>query len=613
MIAGKAFIYRRDDLRGNLEIWGGLLVESLFDVLGPDHRHPELAEAVRRLAENDDTERGAVFTKPEVVSAILDLTDYTSDRPLHRLRLLEPSFGNGDFLLPVIDRLMEAYGRAGGTPESALTDLQAALRGVELHRLTFERTAAKVQKTLSRWGLNPSAAEALTTAWLVCDDFLLTHLDGLFHFVVGNPPYVRQERVPEALLAEYRRRYITIYDRADLYVPFFERGLDLLAPGGMLGFICANRWMKNKYGGPLREKISRSFHLTHFIDMEKLDAFHSDVIAYPAITIIRKPENDGSSEPTQVVHAVNLDLQDLPQITRAMTGRSCRPDPRVIEVHDVARGRDPWLIGHVEVLPLVRKLEARFPALEETGCKVGIGVATGADGIFIGKYDDLPVEKARKLPLVMAGDLKGGRIQWGGHGVVNPFEPDGLLASLEKYPRFHAYMVAHAGAIRRRHVARKNPGGWYRTIDRIYPELCSTPKLLIPDIKGTATVVFDEGNYYPHHNLYHVTATGWDLRALQAVLRSSVAILFIATYCTRMSGGFLRFQAQYLRRIRVPRWDDVPETLRRRLVDLAEEPDTTKVDSAVFEMYSLSSKEAQIVTDLAANVQIIPQRERVTA
>src|SRR3546814_1594882 len=71
---------------------------------------------------------------------------------------------------------------------------------------------------------------------MIRDDFLLCSLSAMFDFVVGNPPYVRQERIPASLLAEYRRRYRTLYDRADLYVLFYERGLDLLAPGGRLGF-----------------------------------------------------------------------------------------------------------------------------------------------------------------------------------------------------------------------------------------------------------------------------------------------------------------------------------------------------------------------------------------
>ncbi len=72
-----------------------------------------LYEPVHHFAEVDSEGRGAVFARPEVVEFILDLTGYTVDRPLHRFRLLEPSFGEGDFLIPVVERLVESY-RAHG-------------------------------------------------------------------------------------------------------------------------------------------------------------------------------------------------------------------------------------------------------------------------------------------------------------------------------------------------------------------------------------------------------------------------------------------------------------------------------------------------------------------
>ena len=39
---------------------------------------------------------------------------------------------------------------------------------------------------------------------------------------------------------------------------------------------------------------------------------------------------------------------------------------------------------------------------------------------------------------------------------------------------------------------------------------------------------------------------------LGGLLLSDVANLFVGAYCVRMRGGCYRFQAQYLRRIRVP-------------------------------------------------------------
>ena len=72
----------------------------------------ELIEAVATLANAGADERGAIFTKREVVDFILDLCGYTVDRPLHAVQVLEPSFGGGDFLLPIIERFEEPLWRA---------------------------------------------------------------------------------------------------------------------------------------------------------------------------------------------------------------------------------------------------------------------------------------------------------------------------------------------------------------------------------------------------------------------------------------------------------------------------------------------------------------------
>src|SRR5882672_7184770 len=68
-----------------------------------------VAQAVSLLANSGIESRGAIFTRREVVDFILDLLGYTSDRPLCKLRLLEPSFGEGDFLLPALDRLLQSW------------------------------------------------------------------------------------------------------------------------------------------------------------------------------------------------------------------------------------------------------------------------------------------------------------------------------------------------------------------------------------------------------------------------------------------------------------------------------------------------------------------------
>jgi Eco57I restriction-modification methylase/TaqI-like C-terminal specificity domain len=560
-----------------------LLNQPSFDGFCP------IAEAVDKLANDSSIDaRGAIFTRSCIVQFILDLAGYTSDKPLTKTRLLEPSFGSGEFLLAVVERLMLAFKAAG-----SIDDLADCIRAVELHQETFNTTKTRLLALLSEFGLSEVECARLAAAWLVSADFLLTPIAGHFDFVVGNPPYVRQEMIPSALLCQYRKLYATLYDRADLYIPFIERSLSLLSDGGQLALICANRWIKNKYGGPLRALVSKQFHLRAYVDMQSVSAFESNVIAYPAITLIKR----SAPGVTAVATCQSIEAESLVQLAQALRRGAANPKAGVIVIESVGLGSEPWVLSSLDKRALLRRMEALFPTLEEAGCKVGIGVATGADKAFIGMMDELDVEPSRKIPLVTTKDIGTGEVCWRGLGVVNPFEDDGKLADLHRYPKLRAHLERNHAAIAGRHVAQKAPANWYRTIDRITPSLALRPKLLVPDIKGSAHVVFEAGSLYPHHNLYFVVSEEWDLRALQAVLLSSVARQFVSAYSTTMRGGYLRFQAQYLRRIRLPEWRSVAKPMRARLVKAATELNLMECDNAAYDLYGLTSVEATMLAD----------------
>ena len=566
-----------------------------LDLAGSPGALADENESARQFSSASADERGAIFTRGEVAEFILDLVGYTECRDLAQTKLLEPSVGHADFLLPIIGRLVRSYVAHGGDLGRAAHKLAPAIRAYEVHESSVETARSVVVDELLRLGVKRAAADALGRAWLVHADCLLAPLSHTFDFVVGNPPYVRQELIPAALLAKYRARFKTLYDRADLYVPFYERCLGVLELGGRLGFICTDRWTKNKYGGPLRAMVSEQYALTHFIDLVDTPAFNSDVMTYPAITVIERPKAKAKARPTRVAYRPAISAEVLGPLARAMTGTKLNQRAGVVDMPRVVNGSEPWILHKTDRLALVRRLEEVLPTLEEAGCKVGIGVATGNDSIYIGDMKALDVEPSRKLPLVRTQDLRGGSVNWTGKGVLNPFDHNGQVVDLARYPKFAAYLNEHAARIRARHVAKKNPERWFRTIDRIYPALAKTPKLLVPDIKGDACIVYEEGKLYPHHNLYFITANDWDLRALQAVLMSGVARLFVSTYSTTMRGGFLRFQAQYLRRVRVPHWKDVPRSLQKALREAAVTGDREAANRATYKLYGLSEAERELI------------------
>lgn len=86
-------------------------------------------------------------------------------------------------------------------------------------------------------------------------------------------------------------------------------------------------------------------------------------------------------------------------------------------------------------------------------------------------------------------------------------------------------------------------------------------------------------------------------------MRSSVALAFVGAYSPRMSGGFLRFQAQYLRRIRCPRWETLPDRHHELLIEAASQS-PAECDAAVFEALEIGSASGAVLAAYAQRCRV---------
>lgn len=229
------------------------------------------------------THHGVVYTKKWVVDLILDVAGYVPGTGISDKVIIEPSCGCGAFLTVIAGRLADDAIAVG----KGWTSLGNAIRAYDIDSASIETARKAAVEALMTRGCPAIQARELCEQWIVHGDFILDDVPAA-DFIVGNPPYVRAVEIDRTKRSLYVKRLSSVTTGCDLYVSFFDRGLDTLKVGGTLCFICADRWLQNKYGTLLRSRMGTDCDLVSLVRMHGVDAFDDEVDAYPAVTTVRK-------------------------------------------------------------------------------------------------------------------------------------------------------------------------------------------------------------------------------------------------------------------------------------------------------------------------------------
>ncbi len=502
---------------------------------------------------SNGNKHGLVLTKPFIVEKMLEFVNYQEHFNLSKIKLIEPAAGEGVFALSVIDTLYKSSIKHKFSFSNSLKNLKF----IDIDDQIIDRLHYNLEYKLGELGYK------LPTGLIEKNDFLTSQFDKA-DIIIGNPPYVRHENIPPVKKTLYRRIYGTFTHRSDLYIAFFEKALKCLHPDGQLSFICSNRWLKNQYGAKLRNLIHHNYNLLEVIDLEESSPFEESVIAYPAIFNVK---NSNAKK--------NAKYFKLNDISSLKYFNKNKPPDKFLNTSS-----SNWFYSidfknsHVKFLDTI----------ENQGFKIGIGVATGCDRVFIRKDFKRIVENELLLPILISKDVKNNTLKWSGNYLINPFDKNGNLIDIEKFPRTLKYFYSYAEILKKRHVAKKNKDKWFKTIDKVNYHLRFEAKIVLPDISGNTYIFIDEGNYYPHHNLYYIKGGSLDeLRILAAILMSDFSKNQLMEFGNKMNGGFPRWQSQNLRKLRLPVIKAIPDLTKVELINAYLSKDLDSINSLITE------------------------------
>ncbi len=124
--------------------------------------------------------KGIVYTKRWVVDLLLNLSGYSSAKDLANTLAIEPAAGDGAFLGPMVERLVESC-RNHGRP---LSECQHSMIAYELNEKSATRSRAATYEILSNHGVERPLALQLAESWVRNSDYLFDGINQEADFII---------------------------------------------------------------------------------------------------------------------------------------------------------------------------------------------------------------------------------------------------------------------------------------------------------------------------------------------------------------------------------------------------------------------------------------------
>ena len=433
--------------------------------------------------------------------------------------------------------------------------------------------------------------------------------NGGFDVVIANPPYVRQEEFKE-IKEDLALQYECYKGTSDLYTYFYERGIQLLKPGGTLTYISSNKYFRAGYGEKLREYLTRNMKMHALIDFGDAPVFKA--IAYPSVIVATKKPSEGHSEPKSpsegYIQALTITSEE--QLERFE--ETFRATAITMQQSDLSA--EGWRIEDRTVLDLLEKIKrAGVPLEEYVDGKIYRGITTGFNDAFV--IDD---ETKRQLikedkksadvikPFLRGRDIKRYAIEDSGLWLIyvpykwtdsnrGKMEPEKCFK--KEYSAIHSHLKNFEAKLK----ARDDQGDyWWEMRPCKYLAEFEKPKLMLPDISPRSNFILDKNQgYYCVNTAYIIVkAEPW----LLGILNSSLTTYFYSKLSATVRGGYLRFIDQYIQQIPIAeptesqRWEIeelVGKILNAKKKDAQANTFSleSKIDAIVYEMYGLTEEE----------------------
>lgn len=442
---------------------------------------------------------------------------------------------------------------------------------------------------------------------------------GGFDAVIGNPPYVRQETLGREFKDYAKQKFETYAGTADLYTYFIERGVKLLNDDGLFGIIVANKWLRARYGKPLRQWLKEQAIL-EIVDFGDLPVFEQ-ATTYPCILTI------GKSAPQETFSVAQVESLDFVKLQEYV-------NQNAYDVLREALDDGGWSLSRQETQQLFLKIsDCGVPLAQYVNKKIYRGILTGLNEAFVidKETKDRLIEEHPSSAKVIKPFLAGRNIKRYAEPVVEryvilipcgwTYDNMGISGDPWRFvQQTYPAIANHLESYREKAEKRWDKGDyWWELRPCAYYDEFGKPKIIVPTIVKAASYFLDRDGFYSNDKTTIIVS---DDMYLYGLLNSKVLDFVMHQISATRRGGYFEYKPMYLAQLPIRAIDfDNPDDVemhddmvklvdemldmhrqlaglslvKRGVIEALIERTDREIDALVYRLYGLTEDEVAVV------------------
>lgn len=222
-----------------------------------------------------------VFTPEHVVDTMFEELEYKSNK-IRKKHIIDNSCGNGAILKKVVRTYINVCIMCGLPKEETIKELETYIHGIEIDAKLARETINNLNKIAEEYSLG-------SVDWdIICDDAMfVSYFDNKMDYVIGNPPYCNIHDIPKVKRDIVKKYKFANGGMTDMYLVFFEIGINMLNENGKLAYITPNSWLTSTAGTNFRNYLKESKTLLEIYQYGHYKVFDG-INTYTCITLLSK-------------------------------------------------------------------------------------------------------------------------------------------------------------------------------------------------------------------------------------------------------------------------------------------------------------------------------------